>query len=101
MRQHCRLALALLLLSGAVVAETPRKYLRPVPNEADPCIQACASTEAACWVKSGQSDRHCDDGMRICVQNCDPQLMNSVLLNDLEERRAAARGLVFQPRSWN
>ncbi|MDP3859619.1 MAG: hypothetical protein Q8Q73_17820 [Stagnimonas sp.] len=101
MRQACCLALVLILLSGTAAAETPRKYLRPVPNEAEPCIQACASTEATCWAKSSKSDHHCDDGMRICVQNCDPQLMNSALLNDLEERRAAARGLVFQPRSWN
>lgn len=101
MRQSHHLALILLLLAGVARAETPHRFLHPVPEESDACIQACAETEAICWTKSSQSDRHCDDGMRICVQRCDPQLMNSVLLDELEERRAEARGLVFQPRSWN
>lgn len=97
MRLHRRLLLISLLLSPTVHAETPLKYLRPVPPITHHCIQTCSDEEARCSARTTLPGRQCDDAMRIYVHRCDPQLLNSIVLDELEEKRnTPERGEAYQ-----
>jgi len=97
MRPTCRLAVACLLLSTSALADLPSKYLHPVPALTHPCYRNCSGKEAICTMKTTVPGRQCDDGMRLCVQGCDPQLVNSIVLDELERvRNSPERGAAFQ-----
>jgi len=97
MRPTCPLAVGCLLLSTAALADLPDKYLYPVPTTAHPCYRSCSGKQAICTIKTTVPGRQCDDAMRLCVQGCDPQLANSITLDELERvRNTPERGEAFQ-----
>lgn len=80
----------LLLLAQAAQATLPAKYLYPVPSATGQCVLQCRAAEQACANPgSGAPVRPCGDELRLCVERCDHQLMNSLLVEDLQERRRA------------
>jgi len=51
-------------------------------GEGASCTDACVAEEKQCITTLGEKARgNCGEGLRVCVQRCDPQRMNTALLD--------------------
>jgi hypothetical protein len=76
-----------LLPLAAIAADPPsRRHLYPVPEIDDACVQRCFSAHELCLLGVRRDAGLCGDERRLCVERCDPQMMNSVLTGTVEDR---------------
>ncbi|ROH89609.1 hypothetical protein ED208_10810 [Stagnimonas aquatica] len=83
--QLCGFVLCL-VATASVAAEAPRRYLYPVPGAEDACVQTCLSEHEICLLGADGEPGLCGDEQRLCVERCDPQMMNTVLTGTVEDR---------------
>lgn len=73
-------------LSTAASAKAPERYLYPVPQTDEICVQTCLSEHEVCLVAPHGEGGRCGDEQRLCVERCDPQMMNTVLTGTVDDR---------------
>lgn len=83
--QLCGLALWF-AASTALAAEAPRRYLYPVPGASDACVQTCLNEHDLCLLGADGEPGLCGDEQRLCVERCDPQMMNTLLTGTVDDR---------------
>ena len=63
-----------------------------VHGDSGQCIADCRSDRAQCATLGPDAGSNCGDGLRLCLQRCDPQRLNADLLSRMEgEFTAVAR----------
>lgn len=79
-------AYALLPVAAFAASPTGGRHVYPVPDLDDACVQHCFGAHELCLLGTRRDPGLCGDERRLCVERCDPQMMNTVLTGTVEDR---------------
>ena len=83
----------------AVLLTLPVQLLALAPTQVGACPTTCMSEKEHCVAKLGApAEDNCKDGMRICIERCNPKGQNTAAFDAAESIARNARTKPFNPK---